>query len=260
MCNTLAVAHYEYLMQIRRPGLWLSSVLLGSALYLFLLRDRGAVPAYYLSEPLPWKLGANLIATFNQVMPLVAGILVADRFPRDRQLGMTALLNTSRLSRRALALGKYLGSLLAVLTPSLVVTAACVAYLSITLGLPLLFLTVPVVFMVVALPSWLFVTAWSLLFPIILPLRIYQVAFAGFWLWAVAVTPEHLPTINHSIFSVQGQYALSGFFFTGPTPFLHPQATPGWAALNIGLLGGLTVLGLVLLPAVLRWREKRAGG
>ena len=250
------IVRYEYLIQIRRPGLWTASVLLSGFVYLFLILNRSSgMPDDYLSQPLPWKLGANLIATMNMVMPGVAGILVADGFPRDRQLHMTELLRVSLLSARKLALGKYLGSLLAVLVPTLLVIATVVASLAIIYQRPTLALTVPVALAVIALPSWLFVVAWSLFFPLLLPLRIYQVAFAGFWLWAVAVPSERFLTINHGILSVQGQYALV-FFFPGPTPFLHPQATPGWAALNITIVLGLALVGLAALLLSQREQEQ----
>jgi hypothetical protein len=257
MKQIVTLTRYEYLMQIRRPGLWWSSLLLTGLVYLFLLLDRGAVPAYYLSQPWPWKLGANLVGPFTAVMPGVAGILVADRFPRDHQFRLTEVLKTALLPSPALALGKYVGALLGVLTPPLLLTAGVVAYLALKVDRPSLVLTVPVALLAVALPSWLVVVAWSLVLPVVIPLRIYQVAFAGFWLWAVAVPPEHLLTINHSILSLQGEYAQFAFFFTGPTPFLHPQATTGWAVLNMSLLLGLALVGVgVLLLA--QYHQERA--
>ena len=90
-----------------------------------------------------------------------------------------------------------------------------------------------------------------------MPLRIYQVAFGGFWIWAVAVPSERLLTINHSLLSIQGQYALV-FFFPGPTPFLHPQATPGWATLNITIVVGLALLGLAAMLWLPREQERLA--
>ena len=80
-----------------------------------------------------------------------------------------------------------------------------------------------------------------------MPLRIYQVLFAGFWLWAVAVPPERLPTINHSLLGVQGEYAPRFLLSRPRRPFLHPPATAGWAALNITIVVGLTLLGLAAL-------------
>jgi cyclic lactone autoinducer peptide len=153
MRDIMATARFEFLMQIRRPGLWTASVLFCGFVYFILFIDRASVPDYYLSQPLPWKFGANLIATMNMVMPGVAGILVADCFPRDRQLRMIEILHVSLLSRRKLALGKYLGSLLAVLAPTLAVIAVVVACLVIVYQRPALVLTVPVALVVVALPS-----------------------------------------------------------------------------------------------------------
>src|SRR5262249_53683157 len=108
-----------------------------------------------------------------------------------------------------------------------------------------------------ALPSWLFVIAWSLIFPLVLPLRLYQVLFAGFWMWAVAVPPDRLPTINFSIFGVQGQYAHFAFFLNDSTSFMRPPATVGWAIVNMGLILGSTIVALALIPLMLHWQEQR---
>jgi ABC-type transport system involved in multi-copper enzyme maturation permease subunit len=254
MREFIATTHYEYLMQIRRPGLWTASLLLSGFVYFILFFDRGSIPADYLSQPWPWKLGAHLVGTMNMLMPAVAGILVAGCFTRDRQLRVTEILYVSALSTRKLALGKYLGALLGALAPSLAVTGAVVAWLAIIYQRPTLALTVPVALVVIALPSWLILVAWSQVFPLIVPLRVYQVALGGFWMWAVAVPTGRLPTINHTIVSIQGQYASYGFFFTGPTPFLHPEATPGWAILNITIITGLALLGLA---ALLVWQREQ---
>jgi hypothetical protein len=61
MREMIATARYEYLMQIRWQVLWTVSVLLCGLVYFILLIDRGSVSDYYLSQPLPWKLGANLV-------------------------------------------------------------------------------------------------------------------------------------------------------------------------------------------------------
>src|SRR5262249_7811955 len=119
---------------------------------------------------------------------------------------------------------------------------------------------VPLVTPGTVIPAWLFFVAWSLIFPLALPLRLYQVMFAGFWLWAVAVPPTRLPTINQSILGVQGDYADHAFFGDTGAMYdkLHPLATPGGAMVNLGLLVGLALVALLLTPLALRSREGRA--
>lgn len=260
MRETFAVFRYEYLMQIRRWGLWIGLLLTVGLFFFLLLRSTGspkAIPPDYTTQP--WKLATLLIEEFNLFAPIAAGILVADRFTRDRALGMSELLNSSLSLRAPLVLGKYAGSVLAIMTPPFMLLLLSLAYLAAYFHQPAIFLTAPVVLLAVVVPSWLFVVAWSLIFPLVMPLRLYQVLFAGFWMWAVAVPPNRLPTINYSIFGVSGKYAHYAFFLNDPTgsSYMHPPATVGWAIVNMSLIVGLSVAALALTSLVLRWQELR---
>src|SRR5579859_4289282 len=258
MPETVAVFSYEYLMQIRRWSLWIALLLMVGMLFFFFLKDFGnpkAIPPDYSSQP--WKLATSLIEAFNLFAPIAVGILVADRFTRDRLLGTSELLNSSLPSRLPLVLGKYAGSVLAVFTPPFILLLGMLAAMAGYFHQPAVFLTAPVVLLAVVAPSWLFVVAWSLFFPLVMPLRLYQVLFAGFWLWATAVPPDRLPTINFSIFGVQGQYAHYAFFLNDRTTFMRPPATVGWAIVNMGLIVGLSIVALALIPLALRRQEGR---
>jgi ABC-2 type transport system permease protein len=258
MSETFGVLRYEYVMQIRRIGLWISSVILVGLIYFFVAKDLTQQPKELLDTP--WELAINLVAPLNIFAPVAAGILVADRFPRDFRLGVNDVLRTALPSSHPLVIGKYLGSLLAVITPSLLLLVAMGIFAALDLHTSTLFWIVPLVILGTVVPAWLFFVAWSLIFPLVLPLRLYQVLFAGFWLWATAVPPQRLPTINQSILGLQGDYADHAFF--GDTGVMyanfHPPATPGWAVVNIGLIVSLSLVALFLTPSVLRWREGRA--
>ncbi len=251
MRETVGVLRYEYVMQIRRWGLWISSVVLSGLIYFFVLQK---LPTQ------PWPVAIDLAAPLNILAPIAAGIMVADRFPRDFRLGVNEVLNVSLPSSRPLVIGKYLGSLLAVLTPAILLMLALLVYVATRLQTGALFWMTPLVALGTVVPAWLFFVAWSLIFPLALPLRLYQVLFAGFWLWAVDVPPTRLPTINESILEVQGDYADHAFFNDTGSMYasFHPPATPCWPLVNMGLVLGLTLIALLLTPLVLRWREGRA--
>jgi len=150
MRETVGVIRYEYLMQIRRWGLWIS-LLLTVGLFAFLLiqagQGSGFLPSDYTSQP--WRLATIVIEKFNLFAPIAAGILVADRFTRDRLLGASELLSSSLLSRLPLVLGKCAGSVLAILTPPCVLLLGMVAFMAARYHQPGVFLAAPVVLLAV---------------------------------------------------------------------------------------------------------------
>src|SRR6185312_13464074 len=112
------VMRYEFLMQIRRPALWLAFLIFA------LLGARTVVDqvSFYMTLPiihytsLQWA--AFLAVLTNWLAPLGVGILIADRLPRDRRTRVEEVLNSLPGTLRMRVLGKYLGTLLASLVPS----------------------------------------------------------------------------------------------------------------------------------------------
>jgi ABC-2 type transport system permease protein len=259
MRETIGVFRYEYLMQIRRWGLWVSCGLLTGFFCFFLISQPERVGQGLGTDT--WTLGASLISLMNLLAPVAAAILIADRFPRDRQLHMSEVLETALPSSWSLVAGRLLGSLLAAMTPTLLILLAASTYLTLYLKTPATLLTLPVTFLALVLPTWLFFTAWSLIFPVVMPLRLYQVLFAGFWLWAIYINPKNLPTISNSILDPSGEYARYAFFIHDPATAasFSPADSVGWAIVNMLWMIGTAIIALALLPAVLRWREQQSG-
>src|SRR5215831_4608439 len=102
MYEILGVLRYEYLMQIRRYGLWISMVVFSGIFYWFFLTRLRGVPGEILGDS--W------------------------RFPRDLQLHMRDTLRSVLRSNWPLVIGRCTGSLLAALTPQLVLLLAALIY------------------------------------------------------------------------------------------------------------------------------------
>lgn len=117
MHTFFGIVRYEYRMAVRRWGLWLGSLLAGALFFLSLDVDPGgaAVDA--------WQAAGSLAMVLNMLLPVVAGIMTADRLPRDSRLGVWELLQATPMPRAAYVPGKYLGALLATLTPVLLFLA-----------------------------------------------------------------------------------------------------------------------------------------
>jgi ABC-2 type transport system permease protein len=45
-----------------------------------------------------------------------------------------------------------------------------------------------------------------------MPIRVYQVLFTGYWFWGNYLPPEVFPTLNGTLLTPAGVYALHGFF------------------------------------------------
>ncbi len=78
----------------------------------------------------------------------------------------------------------------------------------------------PLVLLGTAVPVWLFFVGWSLVFPLVLPLWLYQVLYAGFWLWATAVPQSACRRSNRPFVCLQGDYADHAFFNDTGSVFL----------------------------------------
>ncbi|GHO48696.1 hypothetical protein KSX_68590 [Ktedonospora formicarum] len=242
---------YEFLMQIRRPTLWL--VFLGFALFFTnqsTLRDLTAE-----SLP-PLQLAALLALLTNWLAPLGVGIFLSDRLSRDQRTKVDELLNTLPSTLHLRVLSKYLGATLATLTP------AFLLYLLI-LGLAVWqtgnFLLIPLglfCYVVIVLPGMFCVAAFSIACPAVIWVPLYQFFFFGYWYWGNLLSPSFgLPTLNGTVLTPIGSMIGMSFFgipsyrgVVGPYPAIN-------GVVSILALLGLAVLVLVALSQFLRWRQ-----
>lgn len=254
------VFRYEYSMSIRRWSLWLTFGILTFLFLSPLLMPpdlAGQIPA----ENEVLLFAATNSFMFNLFMPVVGGILAADRLVRDQKLGVSELLNSTALNRGTYLVAKYLGTLFSITTPvllcSLLLGASIVAR-----GGPLSILPAMVLaFLCINLPAYVFVVAFSLACPLVMPVRVYQVLFTGYWFWGNYLSPEFFPTLNGTYLTPSGHFALHGLiggFYGGGGPNYNLGVTQLDAVINLAVLAAFAALALFAADRWLSWRAARA--
>jgi ABC-2 type transport system permease protein len=261
MSQFLGVTRHDFNMSIRRSGFWIAYALLAVfyAVSIFTPSPDGS------SEVIPpeqlWSEAGHIVFMFNIFMPLLAGILAADRMQRDFRTGVHELQRSAPLSTSAYILAKYLGVLASVLLPFFIISLVAGVTLVIKGLAPVQFLwPLWLAFLSVAVPSHAFVVAFSLACPLVMPLRIYQVLFTGYWFWGNLLSPKAFPTISDTLLNAVGQYPLQAYFgmFTDSTHAVSESFTPPEAVLNLFVLTACIAVALFATDRYLRWQAYRA--
>jgi len=248
----------EYGMAIRRWGIWVAFGLI-IAFY-------GSMVFFYEEPIRTWTLATQFSAviqsagSLNMFMVLICGIAAADRLQRDNRLGMSELINAAPVTRWTRILGKYIAIIAAGMTPFLFIDLFYAAFMVIG-GAPVL-QTVWYHFLGlvgVNLPAVAFVTAFSLAIPLILPLRVYQILFTGYWFWGNYLNPNFLPTLNGTLLTPSGVFVTEGLYkVTSPVKnaVLRYSATEAW--LNLAVLAACIFLVMLSLERYLAWKSHTA--
>jgi hypothetical protein len=120
--------------------------------------------------------------------------------------------------------------------------------------------TLLLAFLSIAVPSHAFVVAFSLACPLVMPLRVYQVLFTGYWFWGNMLSPKAFPTISDTVLNAMGQYPVQAFFgvFTDSTHKVEGGFTPPEAVLNLFVLFACIAIALFAVNQYLRWQERRS--
>jgi ABC-2 type transport system permease protein len=259
----LAIVRHEFLMSIRRPGLWIGYTLL-CLFYIVtsIMPAAGNLSAADIITPdRIWPEAGLNVFMFNIFFPLLAGVLSADRLQRDFRGGVRELQRSSPLSIPTYVLAKYLGVLLSVLLPVFLLVMINGALL-VARGIAPIGILLPMLaaFLVIALPSHAFVVAFSLACPLVIPLRVYQVLFTGYWFWGNLLSPRAFPTISDTVLNAVGQIPLQAFFgmYKGSTHPLDTGFTPLQAVINLIVLAACIAGALFVTERYLHLRESRA--
>jgi ABC-2 type transport system permease protein len=255
MKTFLGVVRYEYRMSTRRLGLWIAFGIV-TLPYLSMIQLGGADSQSAVSNQELWPLLGQMIFQFNLFMPVVAGIAIADRLVRDSRLGIDEILRSTRLNNWSYLLGKYVGSLLSILTPVFLFTLFFTLMILIT-GMPILVVWITfLAFLTIIVPAFAFITIFSLACPLVMPVRVYQVLFTGYWFWGNFINSQFLPTISDTYLSAAGKYACRGFFngcIWSGSPLEGRTSLDAW--LNIAVLGVCILIALIITERYLAWRS-----
>ena len=249
---------YEFLMQIRRPALWLTFfalAFLGARSILSELDD----PRFLATHLSALQLAATMALLTNWLAPLGVGIFLADRLPRDRRTRVEELLNTLPGTLKSRVLSKYLGATLATLVPAFLLYLLILGLCTWRTGNLLLFPLGLLCYVVVVLPGMFFVASFSMACPVVIWTPLYQFLFFGYWFWGNLFSPRSgLPTLNGTILTPIGSVIDAGLF--GSSAFGSGGAGPtsvmdGIASLTVLL--GFAVVVIIALYQFMRWEQAR---
>jgi hypothetical protein len=254
---------HEIRMSIRRKSLWIAYGLLFLFYTVLLfspppLGER--IPGEVISRAQLWSVAARFLVAANVFFPVVVGILSADRIERDSRLGVRELQDSTPLSRPVYVLAKYFAALAAALLPVALWLTAVAIVMTVQGHAPIGFLyAVPVAFLAITVPAFAFAVAFSLACPLVMPLSVYQILFTGYWFWANFIPPRLFPTLNGTLLTPSGMYALEGFFSGRLAGFSGPRTyTASDAILNLAVLGLSIAAVLLLLERYLARQARRA--
>lgn len=249
--TTLGALRYEFRMQARRKSVWIATLLSSLVVVTGLSNPWNASTDTSVNTVI-----GNWAIVCNAFMPVVFGVLLADRLPRDRRLRVTELFDSLPASSGGHLFGKYLGSAVASTLPILLVYSAGIGYVMVRWQDPMALPTAVAAFAAINIPGLLFVAAFSIAVPALLWVPLYQFLFVGYWFWGNLLTPSYgIPTLSTTVLTPLGGNAANAFFGVDPIMGQHPDAMHG----IVSILVLLSVASLVLLVGntYLNWRRAR---
>jgi ABC-2 type transport system permease protein len=246
-----ASVRYEFRMQVRKRSVWIVPAL---TVVLFLLIGGSLLRDLFDPAERPDAARTAVVGTAVQVYGLLSigyGCLLADRLIRDDRLRVAAVLDATPSGPGARLVGKYIGAGAATAVPILAVYFGLATAYAVDTGALHALGWALATCAVVIVPGLLFVAAFALAVPLIMPAPLFRVMFVGYWLWGNVVPPDMMPTLAETLIHPLGGYPLDALLdfhgiegednWAGPVPgatlnFLRPDPTPTTAWLSIAVL------------------------
>ena len=254
-----ASLRYEFRMQVRKRSVWIVPAL---TLVLFVLIGGSLLRDLFDPNERPAEARTAVAVLAVQIHALLSigfGCLLADRLVRDERLRVAPILDATPADPRARLLGKYLGASAATAIPIVIAYLGFTVAYAVHSGAPSALGWALATCGVVILPGLLFVAAFALAVPLVVPAPLFRVLFVGYWLWGNLVPPDMMPTLARTLVHPLGGYPLVALLdfhgidgdesMAGPVAgatlnFLRPDPTPAIAWLSIGVLLALSAAAL----------------
>jgi ABC-type Na+ efflux pump permease subunit len=245
-------------MQLRKPAIWIATALPFAlyALFAVLGSDSTGLQRYrYETSPKVWMVDA--LGWFTPVLPMIFGIVLADRLVRDRKLRVAELLDAYPANPGARFVGKYLGACTATAVPVALLYVLVALAFMVWRGQPAALWWGLTTFVTVVLPLLLLAGSLSFLGPQLMPTPLFRVLIVALFFWAgVTEVESEFPSFAGTVFSLTMDYPLGVFFgspnaTTGPAgvalDFLRPRPTTATAVLAVAVM--LTLAAAILWAA-----------
>ncbi len=232
---------YEFRMQVRRRGLWVTLALLGGLVLTDLLTGQN-----FTRDMSVAFVAGNWAMVVNAILCLGVGILLADRLTRDRRINVVELFGTLPAPGGGRLCGKFLGATLATAVPVALVYGAGLVAVTLRWGDPRAIPLGLAAFATVILPGLLFVGALSVSGPAFVWGPLYQFLFVFYWFWGNLLAPNmlgprsQLPTPSATWITPLGGNAAGGFF--GVYWFRRATALDGVLSVTLLLLCAALIL------------------
>ncbi|MEV0407300.1 hypothetical protein [Actinoallomurus sp. NPDC050550] len=244
--KTVAAARYEYLMQVRRPAVWL--VVIG----LIALRCSRPFPPDFTSTTDLSTLVADWAINFTMLTPIGVGAVLADRARREARLELNDLLTSTPTGIGPRLWGKAIGAGAATITPVALCWAGLLGYLAssgrgagvIPVGIE--------AFAAIILPGLVFISACSVTIPLLTGPALYRLGLFGYWIWGNMVGPRYgIPTLAGTPFEAIGEYPSGAWFhgimFDAKQRGVHATGADAVTSIVFLLLAALAVLAITHL-------------
>jgi ABC-type transport system involved in multi-copper enzyme maturation permease subunit len=257
MTGFAAAASYELRMQLRKPAIWIATVL-PFALFtvLAMMGTQNLDRLTSDTDPKTWL--ADSMGSFTPLFAMVFGFVLADRLVRDRKLRVAPLLDVTPSGRGARLVGKYLGACAATGVPLALVFLIVSATFAIWRDRPVALLWGAATYGAIVLPLLLLTGALAFLGPQLMPTPLFRALILGIWFWAGATEVDsQFPSLAATVLSLTGDYPLLVFFgstdatagrFPGAAlNVLRPHPSTWTALLALALM--LAIAAAILLAA-----------